>query len=136
MVKKHLLFYAFILSSIIIPANTLASPERVDSSQQIAEKIINSSIPVLVDFWAEWCPACRMLDPIIDELKDEYEGRVLFVKIDVDVHRGITSYFGVRSIPSTFLIDNKNVVSSIPGVRPKEYYASQLDQLLTNREEK
>lgn len=110
--------------------NSFATEPPVDSSQQIAEKIVASSLPVLVDFWAVWCQPCRILDPIIEELEEEYRDRVLFIKVDSDIHRGIASYFGVKAIPTIYLVNDKTVVSAIQGVRTKEYYMNELDRLL------
>lgn len=102
----------------------------VDSSQLIADQIIKSKVPVLVDFWAPWCAPCRMLNPIIKDLEKEFAGKVLFMKVNVDIHRSIAAYFGVNSIPAVFIVNNKIVVESIPGLQPKEVYADALKEIL------
>jgi len=101
-----------------------------DSSQLIANEIVKSEIPVLVDFWAPWCGPCRLLNPIIQELEKEFAGKVRFVKVNVDVHRSIAAYFEVRSIPVVFIINKKVAVKAIPGLQPKEAYVEALKEVL------
>jgi len=102
----------------------------IDSSQQIADKIVQSKIPVLVDFWAPWCGPCRYLTPIVKELEEQYKGKVLFLKVNVDVHKAISAYFQVTAIPSIFVIHDKTVVSKLQGVRSKSDYSKALDDAL------
>lgn len=106
------------------------SPTIIDSSQIIANEIVKSEIPVLVDFWAPWCAPCRLLNPIIKELEKEFAGKVLFMKVNVDIHRSIAAYFEVHSIPAVFIVNKKVVVKSIPGLQPKEVYANALKEIL------
>jgi len=105
-------------------------PQAVDSSNYIADRIVKSEIPVLVDFWAVWCGPCKLLNPIIKELEKEYRGRVDFIKVNVDVHRQIANYFKVQAIPSIFLIYDKAVIQVIPGLRAKEDYRAALNAAL------
>jgi len=102
----------------------------VDSSQAIANRIIRSKKTVLVDFWAVWCGPCRILDPILKELEKEYGKRVEFMKVNVDVHRRISGYFGVSSIPAVFIIRDKTVQRALTGVRDKTEYRRALDEVL------
>ena len=106
------------------------SSASADSSQQIASRIVDSDIPVLVDFWAAWCMPCKMVDPIIKELEKQYRGKVLFLKVNIDVHRQIAGYFGVRSIPIVYLIKDKKVHAAVPGARPKEDYRAAIEKVL------
>ncbi|MBN1600084.1 MAG: thioredoxin [Chitinispirillaceae bacterium] len=101
-----------------------------DSSQAIADRIVKSKIPVMIDFWAAWCSPCRMLNPIMAELEKEYDGKVEFMKINVDVHRAISAYFRVNSIPSVYIVHDKNVVKHLPGLQPKEMYKSAIAEVL------
>jgi thioredoxin 1 len=113
------------------PIDSLAMPAPpVDSSQQIADMIVNSKIPVLVDFWAVWCGPCRMLNPIIKQLEKDYGKKVLFVKVNVDVHRSIANYFSINSIPAVFIIKDKNVLKMLPGLQAREAYVAALDEVL------
>ena len=109
-------------------ANRYKSP--IDSSQIIADRIVQSKTPVLIDFWAIWCGPCKLLNPIISELEKENKGKVLFVKVNVDVHKEISSYFGVQVIPAVFFVYNKNVVKKIPGLQPKGVYSSAIKEIL------
>ena len=128
------LFFAFFLVSFLnfcaFGADSAPAIAPVDSSQQIADKIVNSTIPVLIDFWAVWCGPCRILNPIIKELEKEYDGKALFVKVNVDIHRGIASYFGIQAIPSIFIVNNRTVVKALPGLQPKEAYISALNEVI------
>lgn len=119
-----LFFFSMLIGQPLKPAT--------DSSQAIADQIVASKTPVLVDFWASWCAPCRMLKPIINDLEKKYTGKVLFIKVNIDIHKALSSYFGVSSIPAVFIINNKTVVQSLPGVQPKEMYIKALDTVLKN----
>jgi thioredoxin 1 len=101
-----------------------------DSSQVIADRIVESKIPVLVDFWAPWCGPCRMLGPVIEELKKEYSGKMTFMKVNVDVNRKLSAYFKISSIPAVFLIKNKSVVNYLPGLQSKQTYKQAIEKTL------
>lgn len=101
-----------------------------DSSQTIADRIVNSPIPVLIDFWAVWCGPCRMLNPIMEEMKKKFAGKVSFEKINVDVHRSISAYFRVSAIPAVFIVSNKTVVNYLQGLQPREAYEKALQNVL------
>jgi thioredoxin 1 len=101
-----------------------------DSSQTIANRVTESKIPVVIDFWAAWCGPCRYLDPIIEELEDEYKGKVLFLKVNVDTQIAITQYFRVSSIPTVFIVEDKTVRAAFPGVRDKRTYTKAIEDAL------
>lgn len=87
-------------------------------------EVRQSPIPVVVDFWAEWCGPCRMIGPALEELSAEYEGRVKIVKVNVDENPQAPSQLGVRGIPALFLFKNGEVVSNKIGAAPKAALAS------------
>ncbi len=80
--------------------------------------VTSSSIPVFVDFWATWCPACKLSGPFVETLAKEYEGRVLFLKVDVDDMSALSSSFNVVSIPSFFTIRDGTIQDSVVGYAP------------------
>ena len=93
-------------------------------------EVLQSKIPVLVDFWAQWCGPCRMVAPVVEELAEEYKGRISFGKVDVDQNPKIASQFGVMSIPTLILFKGGKPISNIVGFRPKEQLKQKLDEVL------
>ncbi|SHJ12889.1 thioredoxin [Cruoricaptor ignavus] len=94
------------------------------------DEVLNSDKPVLVDFWAAWCAPCRMLAPIIEEVADDFEGRALVGKVDVDNNQEVSSRYGIRSIPTVLIFKNGEVVDKIVGVVPKEQITEKLQAQL------
>lgn len=94
------------------------------------EVVLKSDKPVMVDFWAEWCGPCRMVGPIIDQISEEYKGKVVVGKVDVDENQEFASKYGVRNIPTVLVFKNGELVGRQVGVAPKQTYADSLDVLL------
>ena len=94
------------------------------------ELVLNSTKPVLVDFWAEWCGPCRMLGPIIEEVSKDYKGRAVVGKLDVDSNQEFAAKFGVRNIPTVLVFNNGELINRQVGVSPKNIYTESLDALL------
>ena len=82
-------------------------------------EVTNSNIPVVVDFWAEWCGPCKQIGPALEELSDEYEGKVKIVKINVDENPNSPAQMGVRGIPALFLFKDGQAIANKTGAAPK-----------------
>lgn len=90
------------------------------------DQAINSDKPVLVDFWAEWCGPCKMIGPVVEELANDYEGKAVIAKLNVDENPQITARFGVRSIPTLLVFKNGQVVDKQVGAVPKSVLSQKL----------
>ena len=94
------------------------------------EIVLNSDKPVLVDFWATWCGPCRMVGPVIDQVSEEYEGKAVVGKVDVDANQEFAAKYGVRNIPTVLLFHKGEIIERKVGVSPKEAYTSAIDAAL------
>ena len=92
--------------------------------------VVQSDIPVLVDFWAPWCGPCKMIAPVLDELAPAFDGKAKIVKINVDENQGVAAQYGVRSIPTLLLVKNGQVVGTQVGALPKGQLAAFINQHL------
>jgi len=94
------------------------------------QEVIKSEVPVLVDFWAEWCMPCKMLGPVIDELAGDFAGKVKVVKVNVDANREAPSTYGIRGIPTLLFFKGGELKDRIVGAQPKAAIAEKLNALL------
>ena len=94
------------------------------------EVVLGESKPVIVDFWAEWCGPCRSIVPLVHELSDEYDGRVLVCKMDIDSNSDVPTEYGIRSIPTILFFKDGKMVDRIVGAVPKTIIASKLQSII------
>lgn len=102
----------------------------IKSSLEFEREVIHSSSPVFVDFWAEWCGPCRMVGPIVEELAKEYDGKVNFVKVNVDDANELAAKYNVFSIPTLAIFKNGKIVSQHAGSSTKESFKTMMDSFL------
>jgi thioredoxin 1 len=94
------------------------------------ELVINSDKPVMIDFWAVWCGPCRMIAPIVEEMSQEYEGKAVIGKVDVDSNPNVAMKYGIRNIPTVLFVKNGEAVDKQVGAGPKHIFTAKLDALL------
>ena len=108
----------------------MASPNIVALTREnFAREVLESPVPVLVDFWAEWCGPCKMIAPILDELADEYDGRVKIGKVNIDEQQGVAAEYGIRAVPTLLLFDKGQVADQIVGLRSKRDLKASFDRV-------
>ncbi len=107
----------------------MSKPMAVSDSD-FDQTVLQSERPVLVDFWAPWCAPCRMVAPVVEELAEEYEGKVSFVKLDVDQNPKMASKYSIMSIPTLLIFKQGKPISHIVGFRPKAELKRSLDAAL------
>ena len=100
------------------------------TDQDFDEKVLQSEVPVLVDFWADWCMPCKMIAPIVEELSHEYDGKARFAKLDVDANPSTAMTYGVRSIPTLLVFKGGQPVDQVVGAVPKGALKKRLDSAL------
>lgn len=94
------------------------------------EIVLQSDLPVVIDFWAEWCGPCRMISPLIDQLSEEYKDKAVFAKMDVDSNPAIPAKFGIRNIPTILFFKGGQIADKQVGAVPKTVLAQKIDALL------
>ena len=98
------------------------------SQETFKDDVLGAELPVLVDFYADWCGPCKTIGPIVEDLAGDYEGRVDVRKVDVDDNSNLTSHFGIRGIPTLMLFKNGEPVETVVGVTSKTELANVLDR--------
>ncbi len=100
------------------------------NSKNWQTEVLNSSLPVFVDFWAEWCGPCRMVSPVVEELASEYVGKVNFVKVNVDENNELASKYNVFSIPTLAIFNKGQIIAQQVGAASKGSYKNMIDKAL------
>jgi thioredoxin 1 len=100
------------------------------NEQNFPTEVLNSPTPVLVDFQATWCGPCRMLAPVLEQIAGDYQGRLRFVKVDIDQSPGLASKYRITGVPSLLLFENGGVVDQIVGALPPQMLRERLDAAL------
>jgi thioredoxin 1 len=94
--------------------------------------VMNSEVPVFVDFWAEWCGPCRMVSPVVEELSNDYDGKVKFVKVNVDEANELASKYNIFSIPTLAIFKNGKLVNQQVGAASKDSYKNMIEKTLVS----
>ncbi len=94
------------------------------------DEVLHSTEPVLVDFWAPWCGPCRMLMPTVEQLANEYAGKVKVGKVNTDDNQGTAASYGITSIPTVMLFKNGQLVDKVVGAPPKQHFINMLDKAI------
>jgi len=101
--------------------------ETIEITDANFNEILNTEKPVLIDFWAEWCGPCKMIGPIVKELANDYQGKAVIGKVNVDENPGTAAQFGIRSIPTLLVFKGGEIVDKQIGAVPKAVLAGKLD---------
>ena len=101
----------------------------VFTDQDFDDTVLNSETPVLVDFWAEWCGPCKALTPVINELADDYVGRIKVGKVDTDANREVSVRFSVSAIPTVILFNKGEIIDKVIGLKSKKDFQVILDKI-------
>jgi thioredoxin 1 len=94
------------------------------------DEVVNSPTPVLLDFWAEWCGPCRMIGPVVEEIAEQFEGKIKVGKVNVDENQKTAAEYGIRSIPTLLIFKNGALVNQMVGAQPKNKLVEAINKIL------
>ena len=107
----------------------MGKPTAVTDATFEAE-VLQSDVPVMIDFWADWCAPCKMVAPVVEELAGDYDGKIKVAKVDVDANPEIAGKYGIRSIPTMLFFKDGKPVNQVVGAVPKQVLQERLDAIL------
>ena len=108
------------------------SISKISDSKTWEIDVVNSPVPVFVDFWAEWCGPCRMVGPVVEELSGDYDGKIKFVKVNVDEANELASKYNIFSIPTLMILNKGEIIAQQVGAASKETYKNMIDKAIEN----
>ena len=130
--RKVTIFLYLTYLGMIFFVNVIMAISKVSDEKTWEINVINSPIPVFVDFWAEWCGPCRMVGPVVEELSSDYDGKIKFVKVNVDEANTLASKYNVFSIPTLMIFNKGEIVAQQVGAASKETYKNMIDKAIEN----
>ena len=101
------------------------------TDQNFDQEVLQSELPTIIDFWAEWCAPCRAIAPIVKDLASQYDGKVKVVKMNIDENPGTPGKYGVRAIPTVLAFKGGNVVEQITGAKPRKAFEEMAEKLVS-----
>ncbi len=107
----------------------MAKPQEI-TDIEFEQEVLKADLPVVVDFWAEWCGPCKVVSPILERLAEEYDGKIKFVKVDTEENFEIPSSYGILSLPTLLVFKEGQEIERITGARPKGDLKRYLDKVL------
>ena len=130
--RKVTIFLYLTYLGMIIFVNVIMAISKVSDEKTWEIDVVNSPVPVFVDFWAEWCGPCRMVGPVVEELSGDYDGKIKFVKVNVDEANALASKYNIFSIPTLMIFSKGEIVAQQVGAASKETYKNMIDKAIEN----
>ncbi len=109
----------------------MSNPVEI-TDENFQQEVLDSETPVLVDFWADWCQPCKMIAPVVEQIAEEYDGKVKIGKLDVDSNQQTSQAMGIRGIPALIIFNEGKPVDQIIGVVPKSIIQKKIDEVLAS----
>jgi len=130
--RKVTIFLYLTYLGMIFFVNVIMAISKVSDEKTWEIDVVNSPVPVFVDFWAEWCGPCRMVGPVVEELSGDYDGKIKFVKVKVDEANALASKYNIFSIPTLMIFNKGEIVAQQVGAASKETYKNMIDKAIEN----